>query len=596
MLAAKVAAGELPPVEERLPAEPLVIAPVYSVGRYSGDLRRCNTTIADAGDYNTQVRESLVCWDYRTGAVTISPNLAKSWDISDDGKTYTFYLRPGLKWSDGAPFTADDLVFWYEDIALNEELSPTFPSWLTVAGEPVVIEKVDDYTVNFKFAAPYGILLEFLCFTGSGIITPKHYLSQFHPKYADADELAAKVKEANFEFWYELFANRNQLWTNPDLPVITAWKLDVDPATGRLQASRNPYYWKVDTEGKQLPYFDRLVSDLVQDGQVVLMRAIAGEIDYQYRHMGFANFSLLRENEEKGDYRTLEWIGGPFSCVYVNQSVPDLEKRKIFQTKEFRHALSHALNREEMNDLFWFSLATPGNPVGSPRDPYWMDGFGTTAIEYDLDRANELLDSIGLDQRDSEGFRLRPDGQRLSILLECYPSEMGVPAIDIFEQVAGYWRELDIDAQAKEIERSLWSQRALANEMDMPAYDIAKVLWVIDPSWFVPYGSCYWGQAYAQWATSGGTAGEEPPTEIREIIEWYEALKAEPDPDVRLELGQKILSRHNENVYIIGTCSIDILPMIAKNGVENIYEQAVGEYRTLHENLTWPYQLWRREA
>jgi peptide/nickel transport system substrate-binding protein len=500
-----------------------------------------------------------------------------------------------MRWSDGEPFTADDIMFWYEDIALNEFLTPTFPAWLTVGGKPVVIEKVDDYTVTFKFATPYGILIDFMAFQGPAIIAPKHYLMQFHPKYTPEDELQAKVEEAEFEQWYELFANRNETMTNPDCPVLWAWKVETPFPAQRMTCVRNPYYWKVDTAGQQLPYFERVVVDLAENNEVIMMKTIAGEVDYQYRHMGFANYSLLKENEESGGYEVRHWIGGPFPCVYVNQSWSDEPVREIFAQKEFRHALSYGINREEMNDLFWFSLATPGNPVGSNRDPFYKEGYGTTAIEYDPDKANELLDSIGLDQRDPEGFRLRPDGERLQLILECYPSEMGVPVIDIFSQVASYWQALGIDAQAREIERTLWSQRALANESMMPAYDIAKILWILDPVWFVPYGSCYWAQAYATWALNPD-AGMEPPQEIKDIIDWYNQLKEEPDEAKRIELGRKILDRHNENVYIIGTCSIDIQPTIVKNGIVNAPKEAPAEYRTYHEGIGWPFQLWRRPA
>ncbi|NPV07720.1 MAG: ABC transporter substrate-binding protein [Anaerolineae bacterium] len=594
-LAAKVAAGELPPVEERLPKEPMIVEPYEEIGQYCGDLHRVLTGPADLTGHRVLVYESFARWDYHGEELKPIPDIVKGWDVSSDGRTYTFYMREGMKWSDGEPFTADDILFWYEDIALNKELSPSFPAWLVVGGEPVVIEKVDDYTVTFTFGVPYGILIEFMCFMGSGIIAPKHYLSQFHPTYADPDELATKIKDAGFEQWYELFANRNDTMNNPDCPVLWAWKVEQPFPGQRMTNVRNPYYYKVDTAGQQLPYFERVVIDLAENNEVIMMKTIAGEVDMQYRHMGFANYPLLTQNEENGNYTVRSWIGGPNPCVYVNQSWPDDPLREIFQTKEFRHALSYGLNREEMNDLFWYGMGYPYNPCATPRDPFWMEGFGTNAIEHDPDRANELLDSIGLDQRDDDGFRLRPDGERLQLLLECYPSEMGVPAIDIFNQVAMYWQQLGIDAQAREIERSLWSQRANANESMMPSYSIAKILWILDPGWFVPYGWCYWAPAYAQWALNPET-GMEPPEEIKQIIDWYNQLKAEPDEQKRLELGRNILARHHENIYIIGTCAIDVQPMIVKNDIVNVPMSAPAEYRTYHEGLAWPFQVWRRES
>ncbi|MGI6207684.1 MAG: ABC transporter substrate-binding protein [Anaerolineae bacterium] len=595
-LAAKVAAGELPPVEERLPVEPLIVNPYEEVGQYSDDLHRVLTGPTDLAGHRVMLQEGFVRWDYHNGELKVIPNIAKSWDVSEDGKSYTFHLREGMRWSDGEPFTADDILFWYEAIALNKELSPSFPSWLVVGGEAPVVTKVDDYTVNFTFSVPFGILLEFMAFEGGPtIITPKHYLSQFHPDYADPDELAAKINEAGFDHWYELFANRNDTMNNPDIPVVWAWKVENPFPAEAMVSVRNPYYWKVDPEGKQLPYFERIVVSRADNAEVVMMKTIAGEVDYQYRHMGFANYSLLTENAERGGYQVRHWIGGPFPCVYVNQSWTGGPVQELLRNKDFRHALSYGINRSEMNDLFWFGLATPGNPLGSSRDPFYREGDGTTAIEYDPDRANEILDSIGLDKRDSDGFRLGADGQQVQLVLECYPSEMGVPSIDIFSQVAGYWQQLGINAQARELGRDLWGQRADGNECMMPSYDIAKILWILDPGWFVPYGWCYWAPAFATWALNP-ESGLEPPDEIKQIIDWYNQLKQEPDEAKRMELGRKILDHHNEYVYIIGTCSIDIQPMIVKNDIVNAPIEAPAEYRTYHEGIGWPFQLWRRKA
>lgn len=595
MLAEMVAAGDLPPVEERLPVEPLIVTPIGEIGQYSDDLRRANTTSADIGDWWTQVREGFTRWDYSTGQIGTIPNIAKSWEIEDNGATYIFHLREGMRWSDGEPFNADDIMFWYEDLALNKDYSPAFPSWLTVGGEPVVVEKIDDHTVKFSFSSSYGLLLEYLAFRGSEIIAPKHYLSQFHPTYVDQGELDKKVADAKFEQWYQLLANRNNGYQNADCPVLVPWQVEVTPDQGRLVAVRNPYYWKVDTEGNQLPYFDRFTAEIAQEGQAVLMKTVAGEVDYQYRHMGFANYSFLVENEERGNYTVLQWTGGSFPVVYVNVGVKDDVKRQIFNTTEFRHALSYAMNRPEMNDLFWYSLGSPMNAVSRPGGLYWKEGYGTTAIEYDPDKANELLDAMGLDQRDAEGFRLGPDGNRVQFLMENYPAELGTPAIDIFTQIANYWQAVGLDARAKEVERSLWSERVLANEVDMPAYGIDEIQWTMAPTIYVPYKDCYWAVGYGMWFGSDGAEGVEPPDEIKQLVDWFEQLKAEPDAAKREELGHKILDQHNEQVYMIGTVYVDILPMIKHNTMMNVMEKAVGDWTTLHESISWPFQMWRKQ-
>ncbi len=596
-LAARVAAGELPPVDDRLPEDPMVIEPVAELGEYSEDLRRVLTGPADLTGHRVIVREGFARWDYRSGVIEMIPNLATSWDVVDNGATWTFHLRKGLKWSDGEPFTADDLMFWYEDIALNEELSPSFPSWLKSAGDPVVLEKVDDYTVAFKFTTPYGLLIPFLCYRGCEILVPKHYMQQFHPNYADSDELAAKVKEGGFDHWYELFANRNDDMNNPDLPVLWAWKVEVPFPAERMTNVRNPYYWKVDSAGKQLPYFERVVIDNASNEEVVLMKALAGEVDMQYRHFSFTNFPLLKENEEKGGYRVLEWFydyGGP--CVRVNQSVADPALRPIFQTRSFRHGLSHAINRPEINDLFFHGLGVPENPVSHPVDPAWQEGFGDVATEYSVEKANQLLDEAGLDKRDADGFRLRPDGERLQLLLECYPSEEGA-SIDVFDVVANNWRAVGVEATAKELERTLWSERVRANQMMLPAYLPTGAPWFVQPDGYVPQStSSYWCPAYGEWVSSGGKAGEEPTEEIKRILDLYEQLKQEPDEQKRTELGREILAQHSEEVYTIGTVRLDTNPLIAKNDIVNVLESAPSDYPYFHEAISWPFQLWRRQA
>lgn len=590
-LAAKVAAGDLPPVDERISEEPLVVECIEETGEYSDDLHRALLGPSDLAGHAYIIEEPFLRWDYRTGNLEIVPNVAKGWDISDDGTTYTFYLRKGMKWSDGEPFTADDVLFWYQDIALNAELSPSFPSWLIVGGQPVVIEKTDDFTIVFRFAQPYGLLPESMCVSSSGILAPKHYLQQFHTTYADPDELSAQVKEADLEHWYQLFATKNDRNNNPDLPVIHAWKVETPFPGERMVSVRNPYYWKVDANGKQLPYFERQVNELAQDKEIVLMKALAGEIDLQTRHLTFDNYSLLKEQEESGGYRVLEWENFLLPSVYVNQSyVEDPVLLDLFRTKEFRYALSYGVKRDELNTLFWYGLAEPTHPVAAKGDPFWQEGFGQTAIKYDREKANQLLDSIGLDKRDRDGYRLRSDGNRLQLVLEYFQD------VDVNEQVATHWQELGIEAVPRLLERSLWQQRIPANEAMLPTYSIALILWVLDPGWYVPWGGhCYFAPGFSTWVGTEGASGVEPTDDVKQLIAWYGELRLEPDAEKRLELGHKILSQHNEQIYIIGTCRVPIAPLIVKNDIVNALPVGLMDSRARVESLSWPFQLWRRQ-
>ncbi len=593
-----VAAGTLPALEERIPKDPMIVNPIQEIGKYSEDVHRVLKGASDLTGYRVIVRDNLVCWNYATGSMTIENNLCSKWDITPDGKEYTFYLRQGLKWSDGEPFTADDFMFYYEDVLLNEEITPTFPDWLSSGGAPGVYEKVDDYTVKFIFEAPYGIFPMYLCFRSGGVDTfyVKHYLTGFHPDYAEKDALDKAVEDAGFEEWFQLFADRNEYTVQTEVPVAKGWQVSVPFPGQQMVSDRNAYYWKVDTEGKQLPYFDQLINDYAADNEALALKAISGEVDFQYRSIGYADYSLFKEHEEDGNYTVHQWIGGSFPSVYINQSVKDLTLRELFQTRDFRHGLSYGIDRQEINELMFYGKAIPGQPCAWEGDLYWKPEFNKTAIEFDPDKGNELLDAAGLDQKDGEGYRLRPDGERLELLITCYPSEMGVPAIDIFNKIAEYWEtNLSIKATAEEVERSLWSERARAGDLMMPGYDIANALWVIDPLWFVPTSpSTYWAGLYGTWYATGGKGGEEPPAELMQLIDNYEKLKAEPDSAKQLEYGQAILEQHNEEVYVIGVVKLPFQPLIRHNTIVNCLEVAPAEYRNFHESITWPCQLWRK--
>lgn len=596
MLARLVKQGKLPSVDKRLPEEPMVVRPIEEIGQYGGTWRRALTGVTDREGYQVLVRESLVIWDYRDGKLRVVPDLAKSWEILDGGRVYVFHLRKGVKWSDGQPFTADDILFWYKDVLLNEEITPAFPTWLVVGDEKGKVEKVDDYTIKFSFKVPYGIFLETLAFSGRDMLTPKHYLKNFHPAYTSMQKLNEKAKAEKLDTWYQLFQNKNDLFLNPDRPVLSAWKVSIPFPATRMAAERNPYYWKVDTSGNQLPYIDRIECDLVQQTDMINMRALSGDIDMQYRSISFTNYTLLMENRQKGGYRVLRWRGGTTPCLYINQNVKDQVLRKLFEDLRFRTAISIAINREEINNLFFSGLGEIRQPVAAPGDPFYKEEFGKNAIEYNPSKANKLLDEMGLTKRDKSGFRLRPDGKVLSLTIETFPFEMGVSATDVYETVKGHLEKIGIKVAVKEEDRSLWVVRVTGGEAEIPGYGRATLNWVLDPLWYVPTSSAtYWAPLYGLWYASGGKGGEEPKGDIRRLQELYDRLKVTPNEEERLKLGQQILEINDRNLYVIGTVGIPFQPVVVKDNFRNVLESGVADYRTLHESITWPEQCFIKQ-
>ncbi|MHB0879040.1 MAG: ABC transporter substrate-binding protein [Anaerolineae bacterium] len=419
MLAEMVKAGSLPPVEERLPREPLIQPVVEEIGQYGGTWHRAAVSIGDTSLFYRLYPDGLVYFDI-PGELT--PAIARKWEMSDDGKEFTFYLREGMKWSDGEPYTADDITFWYEDMVLNDELTPSKPTWLMTKGELGTVSKVDDYTVKFTFSEPYGLFVEWLA-TLQFFSACKHYLSQFHPNYADKAEIEKAATDNEFESWYQYFGNRNNPYNNPDLPVVGAWHFVTGSDANPMVAERNPYYYRVDEQGQQLPYIDRISWEIVTNAEVLNFKAIAGEIDCQSRHMNLMNYPLLDEGREKGDYRVLTWPGdgGSDAGIIFNQDAGKQEGANdhkkvigdLLRTLELRQALSVAIDREEIWDSAFLQFGEPRQMAPMQWSKYYEEGMETVFTEFDVDTANQSETALSF-----LGLGLRPPAISWGVLLQ----------------------------------------------------------------------------------------------------------------------------------------------------------------------------------
>lgn len=585
-VANKVQAGELPPVEERLPTEPMIIPVVEEIGQYGGVWHRCAVGPGDAGIVNSRLGyEGFVRWTQDGSGVI--PNVAKGYEISDDATEFTFYLREGMRWSDGEPFTADDLMFWFEDGNMNKDLTPTVGKWLRDPqnDQPLVLEKVDDYTVVFRSQSAYGLFIQMLAGPSAlGILQwPKHYLMQFHPNYTPMDELQPKIEAANFTNWWELFGNRRN-WQNPECPWLWAWHPERVPPDVPIVTERNPYYWKVDPEGNQLPYIDSLYFDVVENQDLLNMKAVAGEIDCQFRHIAWTNYPIFVENAEQGDYRVMKWTlaEGSNCMLHPNMNHPDPAMRELFENRDFRIALSLGLDRVTMNELAYQGFGVPRQASVVPQCPYFKEEHATRYAEHDPDQANEVLDAMGLTDRDGEGFRLRPDGEPLSIVIE-YAPVFG-PWRDVVTMACEQWKDIGIRGIPKEEDRTLYSQRCEGNEIDMGVWTMDRCFTpLIEPIYFYPIrggtpGSS--GALWYDWWTSGGSEGEEPPEEVKSQYLLYDQIKGAP-PDQLPALAQEFFDRASEQVWLIGT--VGVLPHvgIVKNNFRNVPEDAISDWLQL---------------
>ncbi len=611
MLAEMVASGDLPPLAERLPAEPLVIEPVESLGKYGGIWRQALVGGADnAWLTRTISYEHLVRWTRQwTG---IEPNIAKSFEGNAEGTEYTFELREGMKWSDGAPFSADDLLFWYEDIIGSDyENAHNIPSWLTSGGEPVVVEKIDDYTVVFKFAEPNGLFLQNIATPSGAELTrwPKHYCSQFHPDY-NADNIDALIAEADANDWVNLMELKcggvsgtpyDARWYNADLPTLMAWDITKSYADGSTQvvAERNPYYWKVDTEGRQLPYIDRAVYDILEDREVLLLKVLNGEIDMMSRHFNTNdNKAVLADNMDAGDFTFFETIGGGNTTgFHFNLNHKDERMREIFQDKNFRIAMSHCINRQEIIDVLYVGQGEPMNSaVGKEVPALYDEEMYELYTEYDVELAHEYLAEAGMTEQDGEGYFLGPDGEPFSFVVQATDS-FGFS--DRAEMVTNQWRACGINAQLQVIDRSLLYTRKDSNEHDVHVWGAgAGASIFLDPRHLFPYSAeSTFAQAWVTWYTNPTGEGaltppEEPPDVVKQQMELYDQIKATGDLDRQNELMREIIEIAKDQFYVIGISSSPPGYGVVKNNFKNVPMSMPGSWQYPTPAPTNPEQYW----
>ena len=602
MLAELVKAGKLPPVEERLPAEPMVIQVEEEIGTYGGVWRRFFIGPSDGANWGRIVRGGFLCWNKENTEVI--PQIPTGWEISPDMKTFTFRLRKGLKWSDGAPFTADDVLFWWKDQQLNAEMTAAPASWMTVGGKRGDIEKVDDYTLKFVFELPYPLILEWLTGGGGGeCYTPKHYMSQFHINYAkDKDALLKAAADANFEKWFQYFGNRNGYSNNPERPTIYAWAPDNSTAADqRYTWTRNPYCYFVDPQGNQLPYIDQIIYDFADNADVLNLKVIAGEADMQERHTNIVNYPVFMQNREKGDYRVLLWpdpSGGDASLMFnQNYVLKDPAVGEWLANRDFRIALSYALDREEILQSAFLGLGEPRQLCPEPASPYYPgDEWPRKYCEYDPKKANEMLDQL-LPKKNAEGFRLRPDGEVLSLIITVI-SAFG-PWPDVGELAVRYWEAVGVKTTLEVVERSLYYNRMRANEMQIGIWNVGGAEHMfIYPYWTSAYSSSSRiGPVNGLWWTSGGKSGVEPTGKLKEVMELTERGKMVSAAE-RAELGKQIIKINIEELWTIGT--IGLSPMVqgvvvVKNKLRNVPEKLSNSVVPLSPGNAFPEQFfWKK--
>jgi peptide/nickel transport system substrate-binding protein len=600
MLADLVKAGKLPPVDQRLPKTPQVF-PVESVGTFGGTWHRAYKGPGDRWGPTKLLEERVVKYAQgKDGKLSLMPGYIESYASNKDATEFTFTLLDGLKWSDGQPVTTEDVKFWYEDVFMNKDLVPTIEGIYAPGGKPLVVEIVDGRTFKVKFAEPYIYFLDILAKDSTGepsldrasFIMPAHYLKKFHSKYASQADLDKVVAEKKVKKWTDLWGSKGLItaWNqNPDLPVITPWKIVTPPPADVMVMERNPYYYRVDSAGNQLPYIDRIEHKLFDNQETFNLMAVQGQLDMQQRYANTGDFTFYKQNEKKGGFKVLKWVNAETWSLVPNYNVKDDAERALFESAKVRQALSIAIDRDTINELSFSGLGKPWQAAPVSGSPYYAADLATHWTKYDVKAANALLDEAGLTKKDPQGFRLRPDGKRFTIVVQ-FTEPVGA---SVLETIRSSWTEIGVELQMRQIDRTLFDANRDNNDFEIQFTSFDR-LSVVPADVRLMLGKDGYANQYFRWYDTKGKDGIAPPKDSPLIKAWalWDKAATAPTRDAADKLTNEMIRTVVEQGYVIGLVGETPALAIVSDKLKNVRDGLINDDTTRGEGIAHPIQFY----
>ena len=581
-LAAQVAAGKLPPIEQRLPANPRVIdvgAMGREPGRHGGTLRVLMGDQRDIRMMTIYGYTRLVVYDDKLELV---PDLLEAIEV-ERGRVFTLRLRAGHRWSDGHPFTAEDFRYWWEDVANNKRLSPGGPPQaMVIAEEKATFEVLDPLTVRYSWSKPNPVFLPALAGAQPLYIAmPAHYLRQFHHRYADKEALAQKVREIRVKDWGALHERFSRQYRpeNPDLPTLDPWRNTTPIPAEQFVFARNPFFHRVDENGRQLPYIDA-VTMTIGTASLIPAKTAAGESDLQARYLRFDNYTFLKEASKRMNFDVRLWkrAEGAYFALMPNFNAVDPAWRALNHDLRWRRALSLSINRKDVNRVIFFGLAKESGNTALPESPLHDRDLADMWMKHDVAEANRLLDEIGLAKRDAEGIRLFPDGRRLEFNIET--AGASTEETDILDLLKEDFRAIGLKMHPRSSQLDVFRRRIIAGQTVMSVWtgmDNALVAAEMEPDALAPTSSSQfnwprWGQYYE----SGGREGEAPDLQAaNELVQLYIAWRQSATHEERKVIWQRMLRINAEQLFSIGVVNATLQPIVVSRNLRNVPEKAL---------------------
>lgn len=579
MLAELVSSGRLPPLEQRLPDLPATLAAELSQGRYGGALRMLMDRARELRIVYVYSYARLVGY---TPELELKPDILERVEV-EQGRSFTLHLRPGHRWSDGHLFTSEDFRYWWEDVANNPDLSPYGPPQkLLVQGESPRVTIVGTYQVRYQWSKPNPYFLSQLAGPRpQEIYLPAHYLKQFHQRYAtNLEQQLERYHHTSWERLHNYLDNLNR-FDNPELPTLQPWILTTQAPAERFIFVRNPYYHRIDSHGRQLPYLDRLVITIA-DRRIIPAKTGAGESDLQARYLRFDDLAFLISAAPGNDYRVLLWRSGIGAqlALYPNLNCQDEVWRTLNRDPRFRRALSLGIHREELNQVMYYGLARLSNNTVLERSPFWRAEYQHSFADYSPNKANRLLDQIGLTERDGD-LRLLPDGRPLELIVEVSGTQEEIDALTL---MTDHLLLLGIKLFARPLSLEILRNRIYSGATVMSlarGLDVAVPAQATSPAELAPTAQSHyqwprWGQYYQ----SKGQAGEpvDLPAALQ-LIDLMHQWEASSNSHRQGQIWHQMLAIHAEQQFTIGLVNDVPQPVVVNRDLRNLPQEGLYSYQ-----------------
>ena len=580
-LVKRIESGDLPPIDKRVPQEPAIVdldAQGKVLGRYGGELRLLMGKQKDTRMMTVYGYARLISLD---DGMRFSPDILKSYEVRE-GREFTFHLRKGHKWSDGHPFTAEDFRYYWEDIATNKKMSPRgLPKALLVGKEPPIFEVIDQTTVRYTWSKPNRQFIPWIAGPRPlEIYRPAHYLKQFHIDHGDKEKIEALINSERKRDWVDLHQSRDRWYRmdNIERPTLQPWQNITRPPSVRFVFTRNPFYHRIDTNGRQLPYINRVLMSLGST-KVIPAKSGSGDSDLQARYLRLDHYTFLKEGERRHDYTVHLWkrTQGARIALYPNLNAADPAWRKLLRDVRFRRALSLAINRHEINQVVYYGLAREGNNTVLPASPLYKPHLQNAWCEFDVEQANALLDAIGLTKRNDEGLRLMQNGEPMIIAVDT--AGESTEQVDMLELIHDSWLKVGIKLFTRPSQREVFRQRIVSGQTIMSVWSgISNGIptATMSPEELAPTSKyqLQWPQ-WGLWGQTNGKMGEAPELpKVNRLAELHRAWLHADSAGDQEKIWREMLDIHADQVFSIGIVNSTLQPVLVNNALRNVPQKA----------------------